>query len=305
MRVFLTGATGFIGRALCARLVEGGHAVSAWVRDPEAARSSLPGSATLAAASADGAGLAAAMQGAEAVVNLAGEPLFPGRWTRERRARFESSRVGLTRSLVDAMRGLEPRPRVFVSASAIGYYGDRGDELLREDSAPGDDFLARLCRAWEDAAQEATELGVRVVTPRIGLVLGRDGGVLAQLLLPFKLGVGGRLGAGGHYMSWIHRADLSRLFEAMLSDARYRGPVNAVGPNPVTNRTFTAALGRALRRPTLLPVPEAALQLMFGEAAATVLSSQRVEPAVAQSLGFRFDHPELSRALQDLLGATS
>lgn len=303
MRIFLTGATGFIGRALCTRLAASGHALCAWVRSPERARPTLPRSVTLVEASPEPEALSRALEGIEAVVNLAGEPLFPKRWTSERKTRFEESRVALTRALVEAMRREASPPRVLISASAVGYYGDRGDERLTEESTPGEDFLAHLCLSWEGAALEATDLGVRVVTPRIGYVLGLEGGLLGQLLLPFKFGAGGRLGAGEHYMSWIHQSDLLRLLEAMLTDVRYQGAVNAVAPNPVTNREFTRALGRALRRPALVPVPAAALHAALGEAAHAILSSQRVEPRAALALGFRFEHPELEPALRSLLAS--
>ncbi len=301
VRVLLTGATGFIGRALCARLQSAGHEVAAWVRSPDRARVQLPPGVELHAVTAEAAAMASAVAGRDAVINLAGEPLFPGRWTEARKARFRTSRVGLTEDLVRAIEAAEPRPGVLVSASAVGYYGDRGEEELSEGSAPGADFLAGLCRDWEEAARRAASLGVRVVNPRIGIVLGGDGGALGQMLLPFRLGLGGRLGPGTQYMSWIHREDLLRLLEAALVDERYHGPVNAVSPNPARNRDFTKALGSALHRPTVLPVPKVALYAAFGEAASTLLASQKVEPKIALSLGFRFQYPKLDAALQSVV----
>ncbi len=302
MRVLVTGATGFIGRALCARLSDAGFELVAWVRDPESARRRLPGSAELFVASPGSTeSISSALEGTGAVINLAGEPLFLGRWTEARKRRFELSRVALTRDLVRAIADTKRRPRLLVSGSAIGYYGDRKDEVLTEESTPGAGFLAGLCRDWESAATEAEALGLRVVSLRTGIVLGRGGGALEQMSLPFRLGLGGRLGSGEQYMSWIHLHDLVRLIQTTLEDDRYRGAVNGVGPDPVTNRQFTRALARALRRPAIMHVPKFALTLALGEAASAVLSSQRVAPAVARRLGFEFEHSEVSGALRQAL----
>ncbi len=306
MRVLLTGATGFIGRALCARLLREGHAVTAWVRDEARAREALgPQVALLTdparSAGADDAAVSQAVAESEAIVNLAGEPIVGKRWTEDHKAVLLASRTGITGRLARAVARAERRPAVFVSASAVGFYGDRGDEVLDERSAPGAGFLSEICVAWEQASAEAEQAGVRRALIRIGVVLGKDGGALAKMLPPFRLGVGGKLGSGDQWMSWIHLDDVLGLLMSALGDARYAGPINAVAPTPVTNRDFTAALGEALHRPTVLTVPAAALKLALGEAAVTVLGSQRVLPRAAESLGFRYAHPELLEALRDVV----
>ena len=298
MRVFVTGATGFIGRALIPRLQRDGHAVIAWVRSPARARGLLGAEVELVQADA-------AIARADAVVNLAGEPLMCGRWTAARRAVLEESRIAVTEQLVRAMAEAKTRPRVFVSGSAVGYYGDRGDERLTESSSGGDDFLARLCRRWESAAVDAERLGTRVVLLRTGVVLGRAGGALAQMLPPFQLGVGGPVGSGTQYLPWIHLHDLVKTIAVALVDDRYRGPVNGVAPEQATSRTFARALGRALHRPALLPVPALALKAIFGEAATVLLASQRVDPRVLREHQFAFDFPTLESALEDIVAGTS
>lgn len=297
MRILITGATGFIGSALSLRLRRDGHDVAAWVRSTERARRALGPDVALVSAAEGNAALVAALSRSDAVVNLAGEPLVR-RWTPARRAAIVSSRVGLTRQLVQACAAASPRPRVLVSGSGVGYYGDRGDEPLTEQSGPGSDFLARLALDWEGAANEAAALGLRVVTVRTGIVLG-DGGALAQMRPAFVLGLGGPLGPGTQYIAWIHLQDHLAIVAAALEDGRYAGPVNAAGPEETTNRTFTRALGRALHRPAVVPVPAFALRLLFGEASATMLSSQRARPARLQELGFRFAFPTLDAALAD------
>ena len=301
MRMLVTGGTGFIGRALIARLRRDGHAVVAWVRSEERARRVLGADVEVVRASGREA-LGAAVARADAVVNLAGEPVVGKRWTTERRRVLEASRVGVTRELVSAIGAASPRARVLVSGSAVGWYGDRGDERLTESSSPGDDFLARLCRAWEDAARAAEASGVRVVTLRTGVVLGPGGGALAQMLPPFRLGLGGPVGSGRQYFPWIHLQDLVSAIAAALGDDRYRGPVNGVGPQEATSRTFAAALGRALHRPAILPMPAPALRVIFGEAANVLLASQRAEPRVLLTNGFRFAFPDLDGALADIVG---
>jgi len=301
MRILVTGGTGFIGRALIPRLRADGHTIVAWVRSEARARAALEGDVELVPASRPEA-LAGAVARADAVVNLAGEPVVGKRWTAERRRALEESRIGVTRDLVGAIAAASPRPRVLVSGSAVGWYGDRGDERLTESSSPGDDFLARLCRSWEEAARAAEASGVRVATLRTGVVLGPGGGALAPMLPPFRLGVGGPVGSGRQYFPWIHRQDLVAAIAAMIVDARYRGPVNGVGPQEATSRMFAAALGRALHRPAVLPMPAFALRLIFGEAASVLLASQRAEPRVLLANGFTFAFPDLDRALADILG---
>ena len=305
MRVFVTGATGFIGRALIPRLQRDGHAVVAWVRSPVRARGLLGAEVELVHADTARGGLVAAIERCDAVVNLAGEPLMGGRWTASRRAVLERSRVAVTGQLVQAMAEVKTCPRVLISGSAVGYYGDRGDEPLTEASSGGEDFLARLCRRWESAALDAERLGARVVLLRTGVVLGRAGGALAQMLPPFQLGAGGPIGSGKQYLPWIHLHDLVKIIAVALVDDRYRGPVNGVAPEQATSRTFARALGRALHRPALLPVPALVLKAIFGEAATVLLASQRVDPRVLREHQFAFEFPTLDSALEDIVGGTT
>ena len=302
MRVLILGATGFIGRALVPRLRRDGHTIVAWVRSESRARSLLGAEVELLPASRGPDALVSTLGAVDAVVNLAGEAIFGKRWTPQRRRVLEESRVGVTRDLVQAIAAASPRPRVLVSGSAVGWYGDRGDERLTETSSPGDDFLARLCRDWEAAATAAEASGVRVVLLRTGVVLGRHGGALAQMLTPFKLGVGGPVGNGRQYFPWIHLHDHVSAIAALVADDRYRGPVNAVAPQEATSRTFAAALGRALHRPAILPTPAFALRALFGEAATVLLASQRTEPAVLKAHRFAFAFPDLDAALADIVG---
>jgi uncharacterized protein (TIGR01777 family) len=236
------------------------------------------------------------------VFNLAGDPVASGRWTAAKKARIRDSRVLGTRNLVAALAKLEQRPRVLVSASAVGYYGDRGDETLDEQSPPGSDFLAEVCAAWEREAAVARELGIRVVPIRIGVVLGRGGGALAKMLLPFRLGVGSPLGSGNQYMPWIHLDDLVDLMLFAADRETVVGPLNGTAPHPATNRQFTYALGRAVGRPTFLPaVPGVALKLLAGEFAEVLLASQRAMPQAALAAGYAFRYPALEAALQAIL----
>ncbi len=304
MRVFVTGATGFIGRALVPRLQRDGHAVVAWVRSPARARDLLGPEVELVPADASSGGLVAAIARCDAVVNLAGEPLLGGRWTMGRRAVLERSRVAVTEQLVHAMADAKTCPRVFISGSAVGYYGDRGDELLTEASAGGEDFLATLCRRWESAACDTERLGARVVLLRTGVVLGRAGGALARMLPPFRFGVGGPIGSGRQYLPWIHLHDLVKIMAVALVDERYRGPLNGVAPEQATSRSFARALGRALRRPAILPVPALALTATFGQGASVLLASQRVHARALRDLQFPFEFPTLDAALEDIVGGT-
>jgi len=245
---------------------------------------------------------AAGLEGVDTVVHLAGENVGR-RWTAARRREIVESRVRGTRLLAESCARLTTKPEVLVSASAIGIYGVRGDEWLEESSATGDDFLAEVGRAWEDATAPARDAGIRVVHLRIGIVLNPAGGALAKMLLPFQLGVGGRLGSGRQWMSWISREDLVGAIHHALQTPSLQGPVNAVAPAPVTNAEFTRTLARVLRRPALAPVPAVALRALFGEMAqGTVLASQRVRPTVLEASGFRFAHPTLAQALRFELG---
>lgn len=303
MRVLVTGATGFIGRALVMRLLRSGHEVTAWVRSKESARAKL-GSEVALVGPQDGAegALERVVTRADAVVNLAGEPIIGPRWTKARKAALLASRVDVTRAIVDGLASSGGRPRVLVSASAIGFYGSRGDEVLDEQSTPGSDFLADICTAWEAEAERARTQGVRLAIVRIGVVLGAGGGALSKMLPPFKLGAGGPIASGKQWMSWIHLEDLVEALVCAVEDERYEGVINGVGPNPVRNSELTRALGRALHRPAFMPVPSFALKLAFGEASATLLGSQRVLPKTLLGLGFRFRHPTIESALADIVG---
>jgi uncharacterized protein (TIGR01777 family) len=292
MQVFLTGATGFIGKAVVERLRADGHDVIAWVRDVARARRAL-GDVELVPLDRDPERLG------DAVINLAGEQLI-GRWSDAKKRAIVDSRVGLTKRLVDVIGKAGAKPTVLVSASGVGYYGDAGDAVLTESSPGGSDFLATLCRDWENAAHAAEAHGVRVVTLRFGVVLGR-GGALSKMLPAFKAGVGGRIASGEHYMSWIHLDDLVELVMTVLADDRYRGAVNATSPNPVTNKELTKTLAGVLHRPAVFPVPAFALKLVFGEGGSVMTTGQRVIPARAAEHGFRHRHPELAGALSSIL----
>lgn len=298
MRVAVTGATGLVGSALTPRLAGGGHEAVALRRAPAAAGGGGP--------SWDpetGALSAGALDGVDAVVHLAGENVAGGRWTAARKARIRDSRVAGTRQLAAALAALPQPPKTLIAASAIGFYGDRGDERLDEAAAPGADFLADVCQQWEAAAAPARDAGMRVVHLRIGIVLTPAGGALQRMLTPFRMGVGGVIGSGRQYMSWVALDDvLGGILHALRADS-LTGPVNLAAPHPVTNAEFTKTLGRVLRRPTFLPLPAFGARLAFGEMAdALLLSSARVEPARLRADGFEFDYPDLEAALRHLLG---
>ncbi len=288
MRVLVTGGTGFIGAALCHALTGAGHAVTVVTRDP----------AHIAAAAIGWERVSAAVRETDALVNLAGEPLGSRRWSVRQKELIRQSRVLATRTLVDAIAGAEPRPRVLVNASAVGYYGPRDDEPLDESAGPGAGFLADVCRAWEQEALRAEDLGLRVVRLRLGVVLAADGGALARMLPPFRAFVGGPIGSGRQWMSWIHRDDVTGIVVDALANDGYHGPVNATAPQPVTNRDFAKLLGRTLARPAWLPTPAFALRLALGEMAELLLSGQRVLPGIAERLAYQWRYPELSGALR-------
>lgn len=294
MRITLTGATGFLGTRLIQLLREEGHDLRLLSRNA-AGRAGFFAWDPLA-----GPPPAASVEGAGAVIHLAGEPVAQ-RWTADAKRKIRRSRIDGTKNLVSALSALPIRPRTLVCASAIGYYGSRGDEVLTESSAPGAGFLPEVCAEWEQAAGEAGSLGIRVVTPRIGVVLGKEGGALRKMLPPFRFGVGGPLAGGRQWMSWIHVEDLVRLIAFAVRNAELEGAVNAVSPNPVTNADFTRALGAALRRPAFFPVPEFALRALYGEMAGILVESQRVAPKAAEAAGFHFLHPDLAKTLRGLL----
>lgn len=294
MRVAITGATGLIGTALRASLAADGHEVRILTRSPRAAGEFRfdPAAGVLDPA---------ALESADAVVHLAGEPIAQ-RWTDTVRRRIRDSRVNGTRLVAAAIAAMARPPRVLVSGSAVGYYGERGDETLLESSLPGNDFLSEVCVAWEAAAAPAREAGIRVVHPRIGVVLSEKGGALQRLLLPFRLGVGGRVGSGDQWMSWISLADTVGALRHTIDDADVEGPVNITGPAPATNAEFTRTLAAVLHRPAFLPVPAFALRIAFNEMAdATLMASQRAMPGRLTDAGFAFRHRSLDGALRAVL----
>ncbi len=302
MRVLVTGATGFLGRPLCLRLRRDGHDVVAVSRRPEAARRLLDPDVAVVPLGEKGAGLEAALDGVDAVVNLVGDSIAGGRWTAQRKQRIRNSRVGLTRALVDALHRSSRPPAVLVSGSAVGVYGDRGDEELTENSAPGTGFLAEVGVAWEREAQRAEECGVRVACVRTGVVLGRDGGALPVMSLPFRFGVGGPVAGGRPWMPWIHLEDIVEVFARALSDEALSGPVLGTAPTACRNGTFAASLGQALGRPALFPTPGFVLRLVLGEASALALDSLRCRPQRLLDAGFSWRFATLDAALADLAG---
>ncbi|MDT7689485.1 MAG: uncharacterized protein QOE46_2244 [Acidobacteriota bacterium] len=301
MKVIVTGSTGLVGRALIRSLLAEGHEVTRLVRGG-AQEFRAPGTSAVQWNPERGEIDVKELEGHDAAVHLAGEPVAEGRWDEAKKRRIRESRINGTHLVSEALAGLKEKPKVLVSASAIGFYGDRGAEVLREESPSGEDFLSEVCREWEKATLAASQAGIRVVHVRIGIVLSGEGGALAKMLKPFKLGMGGRIGSGQQYMSWIALDDLVGIIRRALTDETLRGPVNAVAPNPVTNDEFTKALGHVLGRPTLLSVPAFAARLAFGEMAdALLLASARVEPARLNEAGFEFKHTNIEDALRHLL----
>ena len=301
MRALITGATGLVGKHLLGR-IEDAVVLS---RNPDEARRRLGKVEAHAWNPERGAAPVEALRGVEAVFNLAGEPVFEGRWTDEKKRRIHDSRVMGTRNLVSALAAMEneSRPKVLVSASAVGYYGDRGDEELDERSSAGQGFLAEVCVDWEREAMAAAQLGIRVVCVRIGIVLAPGGGALAAMLTPFRMGIGGRLGSGRQWMPWVHIKDLAGMMLHASRNDSIRGPMNAVAPHPVINVDFTSALAHAVHRPALLPMPRLALRLALGESSDILIASQRVFPRVAEQSGYVFEHRDLAGALDDVMGS--
>lgn len=301
MEVFVTGASGFVGRALCKGLLDAGHVVTALSRSSETA-ARLPRGVGFVLGDPTRPGPwqeeAARHQG---FVNLAGTSIF-GRWTADYKRSIQQSRLQSTRNLVQAIAARRGEPSVLLSASAVGYYGSRGDEELDESAPPGEGFLAELCRQWEDEARAATDFGARVVCCRLGIVLGTGGGALEQMLPWFRRGLGGRLGSGRQWFSWIHLADAVAAGIFCLENTGVQGAVNFTAPRSVTNREFTRALARALGRPALLPAPALAIRLMLGEFGSVLLEGQRVLPARLLAERFSFRFPHLEEALADLVG---
>lgn len=299
--VLVTGGTGFIGSRVCAALHEQGDTVHVLSRSPERAEIKVKSARAFYGWNPETEKLPPeATNGMVSVVHLAGETIA-GRWNDEKKRRIRDSRILSTQNLVASLAVADTKPDVLVCASAIGYYGDSGDEHFTEVSPPGNDFLAKTCQEWESEAQKAIDLGIRVVTVRIGLVLGLGGGLLAQVLRPFKMGVGGILGSGRQWMSWIHVDDVVGIVLHALENNEIRGPLNATAPTPVRNTEFTKTLGTVLRRPTLFPVPTFGLKLMMGEFADFIVLSQNVLPEKTEVSGYEFRHRTLESALRDLL----
>ena len=297
MKLLVTGGTGFIGAALCRTLGQQGHDVLALSRSPDRHRPT-PGLRVLSWNSEE---WRRAIEGMDGVINLAGEPLVAARWSARQKRIIQESRLESTRTLIEALASSPKRPGVLINASAVGYYGPRGDEVLAETDAPGSGFLAELCRAWEAHAQRAEPLGMRVVRLRIGVVLGAGGGALAKMVPPFRWWVGGPLGTGRQWVSWIHRDDVTGLIAWALTHPELAGPVNATAPSPVTMRTLCKELARVLRRPCWAPVPGPVLRVALGEMAEVLLTGQRVLPQAALRLGYPFRYPELPQALRACL----
>ncbi len=308
MKIVVTGATGFVGRPLCQQLLNEGHSITVLSRDAAKVKGAFGDKVTAAIWGKSGAseGLAA-LENADAVIHLAGESVAGGRWTPEFKRKIRDSRVDTSRQLVDAIAKLSRRPSVLISASAVGFYGNRSDESITEESAAGTGFLPDVCKEWETEVNRACDLGVRVATMRIGVVLGK-GGALDKILYPlpvrispYKLGLGGQLGSGKQWLPWIHLDDVIGLFTWAMQNAQVAGAVNTTAPEPVRNAEFARALGRLFHRPAVIPVPAFALRLILGEFAETVLNGQKVLPQVAEKQGYLFRFRTLDAALQSLL----
>jgi uncharacterized protein (TIGR01777 family) len=296
MRILIAGSHGLVGTALIKSLLNGGHDIFKLVRYTPHDQHEIEWSPERFSIAIS------RLEGFDAVVNLAGESIAEGSWTDEKKKRIRDSRINGTRLLSDVLPTLDRPPKAFVCASAIGYYGNRGDETLTEASGPGDDFLSDVCVDWEEATSGSAEKGIRVVNTRFGVILDKQGGALAKMLPPFRMGVGGRVGSGKQWMSWITLADVIRGLEFALTSDGLSGPVNYVSPNPVTNAEFTRALGKVLSRPTIFPIPAFGVRLLFGEMAdALLLASQKVQPEKLTQAGFNFKHDQLENALRDVL----
>jgi uncharacterized protein (TIGR01777 family) len=300
MKILISGSHGLVGTALIKALETDGHEIFRLVRH-------YPNTENEIEWSPDRYSIQLArIEGFDAVVNLAGESIAEGRWTDEKKRRIRESRVKGTKLLGDALANLTSRPKTFICASAIGYYGNRGDETLTETSAPGDDFLAEVCVEWEKATALATEKGIRVVNTRFGVILDANGGALAKMLPPFRMGIGGKIGSGKQWMSWIALDDVVGALKFALANETLSGPVNFVAPNPVTNSEFTKTLGKVLSRPTLFPIPVFGVRLLFGEMAdALLLSSQRVAPERLKQAGYEFEYSNLEPAMSHVLAKSA
>jgi len=300
MKILVTGATGLVGTALVRSLARDGHTVCRLVRPESVVKEETREGFDVAWNPGTGE-LGGAAVGADAVVNLAGASIAGRRWTEKRKALLRSSRVDTTRALVNALAKMNARPSVLVSTSATGYYGDRGDEVLTEESAAGTDFLAGLAKEWEAEALKAESLGIRVVLARFGIILAREGGALPQMMLPFYFYAGGRMGSGMQWMSWVALDDVVEILRLALTSGGLRGAINVVSPEPIRNSEFTKTLAGAMHKPAFFPAPGFALRLALGEMTGALLGSQRAAPQRLEQLGYRFLHPGLSSALAAVL----
>lgn len=299
MEIFITGGTGFIGWHLAKTLMDLGHHLTIVSRTPEKYKIYESERRTFAAWQTD---LSNLISKSDAIINLAGENLFEKRWTEKVKKHIRSSRINVTTALLEGINKAKSKPKVFISASAVGYYGDKGDEFITEQTSPGNDFLADLCQEWEEEALRAEEFDVRVAIPRIGIPLDKNGGALQRLLTPAAFFVGGPLGAGNQYFPWIHIQDLCNSIVFAIENKTFKGTFNVSAPNPVTMKDFSKILGKVMSRPSWLQVPEFALKMVVGEAAKSVLSSLRVIPEKLLNSGFSFQYRELEVALRSLLG---
>lgn len=297
MKILLTGGTGFIGKELCNRLLQQGHKLTVLSRKPDQV-STLCGASVKAIKHLDDIDTQTHF---DAIINLAGAGIVDARWSSKRKQILLDSRIKTTAQLISYIATAPIKPKILVSGSAIGYYGNQGDTELDENASARDDFAHRLCAKWESTAKQAQDHGVRVCLLRTGLVIGNDGGFLSRMLPPFKLGLGGRLGNGKQWMSWIHRNDIISIIELLLNTTTLAGAFNATAPNPVTNMNFSRCLAKVLKRPALLPVPELILKLLLGEMSELLLGGQRVLPIRVQQENFKFEFSTLEAALQDVV----
>ncbi|MBI5675585.1 MAG: TIGR01777 family protein [Nitrospirae bacterium] len=298
MNILITGGTGFIGTPLSRELRNSGHTVVVTTRQTSVSKEKLTWNPPALIPSD-------VISRFDAVINLAGEPVAPGRWTKKRKELIMSSRIDTTRSLVESIKKAASKPKVLISASAIGYYGAHGDEYVTEDTLPASDFLARVCKAWEEEALKAQESGIRVVLIRIGGVLEADGGALPKMMTPFKFFLGGPVGSGKQWFSWIHRNDVLGIIKYALENESLSGPLNATAPNPVTNREFSSTLGDAIHRPSWLAVPSFIVKLTLGELGGMLLTGQRVLPEKIVRSGYKFKYHDLEDALKAIFGINS